>query len=287
VSDKRPFFTAAILCRRDLSDGAKLVYAGLDAFADADGLAFPSLARLADRVGKRRSSVARWLAELETAGTISRSPGRSSVGDQPARATVYRLLVSATTTMLVAGPEDGHDPLPGLVDGLVGRPSTGRDGLVVSPRWSRGESEMVSHGDSNKPINKPENKPPTRVASKSLDIVTPELLPAAPAGAGVRPAGLAPFDGFWASYPRRVAKVDAAKAWLQVTRDGATDLAAILAGLAAWVDHWRAEATESKFIPHPATWLRGRRWEDPPARPSTGDPRLVRLADHARRKGHV
>jgi hypothetical protein len=76
------------------------------------------------------------------------------------------------------------------------------------------------------------------------------------------PAGLsaaAAFDTFWAAYPRKVGKDAARRAWGKVTRR--TDPAVILAGLAGYP----FDLSRSQFIPHPATWLNGGRWEDDPA----------------------
>lgn len=72
------------------------------------------------------------------------------------------------------------------------------------------------------------------------------------------------FPEFWAAYPRKTGKAAAEKAWRKIGPD-ATLRAAIAGALArqsAW-EEWRRG-----FIPHPATWLNGRRWEDeePPRR---------------------
>jgi hypothetical protein len=73
------------------------------------------------------------------------------------------------------------------------------------------------------------------------------------------------FDEFWELYPRKVAKQEALKAWRTVKAD---ELPAILNGLSAatQADQWRKDG--GKFVPHPATWLRGRRWEDEATIPS-------------------
>jgi hypothetical protein len=70
------------------------------------------------------------------------------------------------------------------------------------------------------------------------------------------------FSKFWAAYPRKVAKGAALRAW-----PGDEHLPAILTAIG-----WQAKTwTDPKFIPHPATWLNGRRWEDEkPSRPSYG-----------------
>jgi len=67
------------------------------------------------------------------------------------------------------------------------------------------------------------------------------------------------FGRFWAMYPRKRAKPAAERAWAKLK---AKDRATALAALPQHVDNWRALGTEQIHIPHPATWLNGRRWED-------------------------
>lgn len=79
------------------------------------------------------------------------------------------------------------------------------------------------------------------------------------------------FVAFWAAYPRKTAKPAASTAFARIDPDDAT-FAAMLAAL----DRQRKSADWCKdggrFIPHPATWLNQRRWEDQPpelSRPTT------------------
>ncbi len=65
------------------------------------------------------------------------------------------------------------------------------------------------------------------------------------------------FDDFWNTYPRREGKVDAQKAWKMLRPDNEL-LQRIIVNLS------RYSETEKRFIPLPATYLRGRRWEDGP-----------------------
>lgn len=67
------------------------------------------------------------------------------------------------------------------------------------------------------------------------------------------------FADFWAIYPKRVAKKDAEKAWARLTPD--QRFAAINA-LPVHVRYWLAAGTAKEYLPHPATWLWGHRWED-------------------------
>ena len=76
------------------------------------------------------------------------------------------------------------------------------------------------------------------------------------------------FDDFWSLYPRRVAKKDARRAWDRISPRLHPS---ILTALFEWARIWNARG-EPEFIPHPATWLNGERWEDdfpPDHRPYT------------------
>lgn len=73
----------------------------------------------------------------------------------------------------------------------------------------------------------------------------------------------ADFLAFWALYPRRQKKGEAFKAWKQLKLT-----AAILPEIESALS-WQVLQTQwcrdgGEYIPHPATWLRARQWEDEP-----------------------
>jgi len=70
------------------------------------------------------------------------------------------------------------------------------------------------------------------------------------------------FDTWWQQYPRKVSKPAARKAYAKALRGGAT-ADDVLAGLLPWCAYWHARG-EPEFVPHPATWLNGERWNDAP-----------------------
>lgn len=86
----------------------------------------------------------------------------------------------------------------------------------------------------------------------------PENAHCSPPASAADPEG---FAEFWQSYPRKVAKPQATKAW-KALKLNASAIGALMAGLqrAKQSDQWQRD--DGKFIPHPATWLNGRRWED-------------------------
>lgn len=69
------------------------------------------------------------------------------------------------------------------------------------------------------------------------------------------------FDQFWQAYPKRVAKKPARRAWDKLHVD--IDLLAKILAALAWqkrTDDWQRDG--GRYIPNPATWLNGGRWED-------------------------
>ena len=69
------------------------------------------------------------------------------------------------------------------------------------------------------------------------------------------------FAIFWGAYPRKVAKAAALKAWRKIRPDAGLQ-GLISKGLdgARRSQQWQRDG--GAFIPHAATWLNGRRWED-------------------------
>ena len=74
------------------------------------------------------------------------------------------------------------------------------------------------------------------------------------------------FDLFYSLYPRKVAKLEAVKAWKQMTRD--YEPAEIIDGLRRCLPS--LSRRERQYIPHPASWLRAGRWMDEVEVVSTG-----------------
>lgn len=93
------------------------------------------------------------------------------------------------------------------------------------------------------------------------------------------------FDSFWNLYPKKKAKADARKAWDKLKPDGEL-YTAIMRSLSRQKESpdWTKEG--GQYAPYPATWLRGRRWEDEetPVAPPKKD-KLLTLEDIYGRRG--
>lgn len=78
------------------------------------------------------------------------------------------------------------------------------------------------------------------------------------------------FARFWRAYPRKVKREHALKAW-RVLKPSPELTDAILAAIEQHkhTDDWVKDG--GKYIPHPTTWLNGRRWEDDLGAPANGN----------------
>jgi len=99
---------------RDLSPSARLVLLCLANYANERGECWPSHATIVRMTGLARSTVKKWLKELEQARVMQRTPGHNT------ETTVYRLPVPGAGQ--VGRPGDGLGS-PGA--GQVGRPGDG------------------------------------------------------------------------------------------------------------------------------------------------------------------
>jgi hypothetical protein len=241
----------------------------------------PEVMQIAFRLGKSRHEVAGILMELwewadenvttdETASGFDpdNCPGTVRLGEQSGQ------LLDATIGVA------------GLADALsaVGWIQV-RSGSLVFPKFGRhnGKSAKARALDSARKRAERANtvrnvsgsepdKVRTRREEKRREEETP---PNPPPGGGAKPKKPADehphFAAFWTAYPRKTAKPAAAKAFAKIAPDDAT-FAAMLAALdrqrrsPGWVKDG------GQFIPHPATWLNGRRWEDQPPEVSKPKP---------------
>lgn len=108
-------------------------------------------------------------------------------------------------------------------------------------------------------------------ANNTDDIKTDGIktLPPTPKGAAhVNPFAVDFELEFWPTYPNKVGKPAALKAYLKAK----PELPALRAGLQLWKESTDWQKDDGRFIPHPTTFLNQRRWEDIPremAKPKT------------------
>jgi hypothetical protein len=117
--------------------------------------------------------------------------------------------------------------------------------------------EKPKKPDAEKPLTgnpcpeKPDTENPPQLNTKQLSTKQ----------SNTKGINIYPFDEFWKAYPKKKAKEDARKAWAKLKPDETLGKAIIQAvEEAKKTPDWKKE--NGKYIPHPATYLNGKRWED-------------------------
>lgn len=221
--------TSRVLRAEYKSPRHKLVMLGIASHADADGNnAWPTHATLALYASATERTVIRLLAELEQDGML--------VIERHGGGTLRRTA-------------EGRRP------NLYSITAKGMDGNVTQLEPELGDilSELGDIGDELGDMT-------PRVA---CDDATGKSSPESPVESP-RPASPHGFDEFWETYPRKVGKPAALRAFKAAAKGPRERAETILDGLVTWRQAWKRAGTAIAFIPHPATWLNQRRWEDTP-----------------------
>lgn len=116
---------------------------------------------------------------------------------------------------------------------LGGRPAMGKPNETENNRNKPNETETAKNKNKNKDNNKKDNPP-------------------------ITPLG---FDDFWAVYPKHQDKQGAIKAFTKINPD-AELLEKMISSVKVWKNSQQWTKDNGQFIPMPATWLNGHRWED-------------------------
>ena len=230
------------------TSSAKFVLVGLgNCAAPEDWHAWPSVAYLSDCTQQDRKTVLGNLGRLEQAGLIHRAgnAGRTN------QVTKWRLSIPAgwlpsgpvaTSTKNGTGTKNGTVP------------------LFPANSTKNGTATSTKNGTRNHKGNHKGNKS-VRELRKNAE----------------HPL----FAAFYAAYPRKAARPAALKAFTALNPDADT-LNAMLAGIDAQGLAQRCASSDTaRFVPHPASWINGRRWEDPATAPAATVPAPARPVLHA------
>tara|TARA_Y100000310_G_scaffold310108_1_gene354974 strand:+ start:273 stop:1067 length:795 start_codon:yes stop_codon:yes gene_type:complete len=134
---------------------------------------------------------------------------------------------------------------------------------IYSRRMVRDEKQRRSKAEAGSRGGKV-SRPPSRPRSKSEakgGSTTPSSSPS-PTPITLKDKDMAiRFDTFWTYWPKKVNKESARKAWAKISPDERL-LETMISSILAFqkTEGWTKDS--GRYIPHPATWLNNRRWED-------------------------
>jgi len=132
----------------------------------------------------------------------------------------------------------------------------------AAKRAEEAKAIIAQHLDSPTPVERPLNDRCDFVQRKSNPpIPTPSSSPVSVSvrqRSASKPA-LSGFDEFWQAYPRKTGKGAAEASWAKVPKSAHPAIMEAIQKQRNGAD-WQKDG--GRFIPHPATWLNQRRWED-------------------------
>lgn len=200
-----------------------LVLLTLADIAGESGHVFASAAYIAKKCQRSERHVRSVLFDLENRFISSK--------ERPGRTDLITLLIPREFLVRM----DGYLLDGDLESGKRGRPRKrpAPDAEKVGISLQKGVTPLA-----DEPSTEPEDEP------KDVILRTPE-----------------PFEAWWAIYPRKAAKKEARKAWAQMTGEIAKlTLAELMIRTSAFAES--VVHKDPEHIAHPATWLRGERWND-------------------------
>jgi len=224
--------------KTQLPNREKFVLVALCDQADDEGMCFPSVPLLAARCSMSLRSVQGALRALEALGVLKRD-------FRQGRSTVYRIV----SGLLVHAPAGSADTQP--LPPAEAAPEPRKPCALPAQDLHHSPADLAQAPAAVAPITLTQPSPEPSVNHQH----------AADAGDKARPDTL--FDQFWQVWPNKAGRKAALKAWQRIRPDAAL-LARMLAALAQAVSSPQWTQAGGRYIPLPATWLNGARWEDEP-----------------------
>lgn len=237
---------AAVIRDPSLNPSTKLAYAVIATYADKDRSAFPTRATIAKAMACSTDTVDRALKALVATGWVVVLERHAQAGGQ--RSSLYTLndLGSNRGAASVNTPAAPVTP----------------QGAAPMRRGGAAPMRPISVPGSNNTTMTNTTQEPSVADAPTGDLFDGLTL----VSQGQQQPGENPDFTNWYEnvYPRKRARKDAAKAYAKAVKEGATP-AFLLAAVQAF-----QFSTDPTKIPHPSTWLNGKRWQDTPDQATGG-----------------
>lgn len=253
------------------SAAEKLVLVALADNADNDGYCWPGNAKTSERCQMSEASVRRHLKRLDESGLIAKVKRRRRK-DGTLSVWIYRLDVydQRPTTTAHPLPVDIHAQKTAHERTKVCAPVSAQEPSGEStgnPHFLLRSDEVLDEIAEVEEIHAQHSDELALIAESVID-------------AEVVDQSEIDFDRWYQQYPRKKARQDAERAWKKLKPD---QRRLAMETLPDHIDYWDSENTEKDFIPYPATWLNGNRWEDE-LTPSEPKGKPNQLLDHIQRR---
>jgi hypothetical protein len=185
-------------------------------------------------------------------------------------AALAQVLVTARLWVRVAGGYQMHDYLSynrSRVEVMTERAESAerqRESRTRRRADRRKQEEVnnghsVSHGVTNTEVSQCESRVSHSVPTRPISTKELSIKPRAQGKSSADADG--DFDEFWSSYPRKVQKQDARRAWDQQRKKKVLP-GRMIAGAKAYAAECKKRNTDQQFVKHPASWLRAGGFDD-------------------------
>ncbi len=236
---------------------------------------FPGLWMMADREGRLEFRPKKIKGELLRFDTVETEPLLREL-EKHGFILIYE--AEAKEYIQIIKFRDHQNPHYKEAPSTIPAPDGWVDSLGLDGQSSDDEPEADGSMMGGGTLGLPENDPGMKGGSTGLIPDSGFLIPdSLPKPRSSRDDLAEPFRQFWQSYPRKVSKAEAEKAYRKLKPDQslqATLLAAV--ALQAKSQEWTKDG--GQFVPHASTWLNQRRWEDQLSTPGTVHPLPNRFA---------
>lgn len=243
---------------------AKIILMLLADYADEWATCFPGVDRIAEETELSRSTVLRKLKVLAACGLIGVEKRANERGHRTSNRYTLEVdvMVTAQEWADAKATVAAEDPRTTTVLGVNVTP-----GSPPPPKCHAEREAQVSSGDTGTTSRTPSSTPlpptePTETIVPGASAAAPALFEASGSSAPSAPV-IDPeiaFTRFWAVYPRRVGRGAARRAWTGALKKATVD--EIMAGVSAYAQRHALDRIETKYTPHPSSWLNGERWAD-------------------------
>ena len=231
---------------------SRILFSGLWCLADRSGRIEDRPARIKiETLPYDECDINKLIDELVTAGFLSRyksgGVGVIQIANWEKHAKPYRDEPESTLPAINVKSKSHKGTSDGLqrnIRGTSDAPPMGQEGTPQEH-----QTGQASLSDAPTPL----------ILIPSSSSLPSSSLAQDPSASSLLDPPLAGFDLFWSLYPRKVAKADAVKAWEKLGPDdelqrGIFEAVKLQTKSRQWANR--------EYVPYPATWLNGKRWND-------------------------
>lgn len=261
----------------DLPSGPRFVLLAYADNADDEGVAYPSQRTVADKTGNGQSTVRRHVSWLVENGLMRERPrwNDSTVYRIDRDALRARARVAIRTRQTRPGDAEVPDMTPTQIGGgpKSSRPPLDLSGTPAQIEQTPTQNERLTVSE---PSPEPSSEPSTLPRAAREDVSDDEgALPGMPIPPQPEPKPADEYEAetgfveFWTSYPRKIDKRAALRAYRAARKRGVT-VDRLLLGSRAYA--LECKGRELRYVKHPSSWLNADAHANEPERPTAVGP---------------